>query len=234
VDYKNGFYFASTYHVRRENVLNSLSITLREPFNCISHGVAAILSTVGLVLLLFHSNSPIQWFASGVYGLSLVFLYTSSSFYHGFHIESKRFQIFHRLDHAAIYALIAGTATPVALIALDGWIRWTMFLLLWSMAIPGMILTVLNPSRSPKLNTSIYLGMGWISVVFLEPLIDVFSWEAIVWCLVGGLIYTIGALIYAFQWPRFDGRWFGSHELWHIFVILGSGSHYIFIAVYTY
>jgi hemolysin III len=206
---------------------------LREPFNCISHGMGALLSVFGLGFLLYLATTPIHYLALALYGGSLILLYTCSAIYHGLDLSPGITEIFNRLDRASIYVFIAGTTTPVALIALHGWIGWTMFTTLWTIAAAGVMVAVFKPFDNRIVNTMLYLGMGWISLAFIEPLTNVFSTTALLWCVLGGVLYSVGAFVYAFDWPRFHAEQFGAHELWHLFVLAGSTSHFVFIAVYT-
>lgn len=206
---------------------------LREPFNCLSHGIGALLALASLLPLFYYTTGAIQYLAVSLYGVSLFLLFSSSAIYHGLDVAQDVLTWLHRMDRAAIYVFIAGTTTPIALIALQGWVGWTMFGLLWGIAVAGVILSAFNPFDSRWSNTLLYLGMGWVSIVFIGPLVNTFSLTALSWCVAGGLLYTVGACVYAFDWPVIHAERFGAHELWHIFVMLGSGSHYVFIAGYT-
>lgn len=211
-----------------------LSRLIREPFNSISHGIGATASLLGLFLLLYLSTTPLQYFASFLYGVSLLLLYTSSSLYHGLNI-SKRVQYWlKRFDHASIYCLIAGTTTPIALLSLGGTNGWVLFGLLWGAAVLGIIYSFSTNSDSSLLRVTFYLVMGWMSLLFIAPLISALSAAELFWCVTGGVIYTSGAFIYAFDWPRLIPGTFESHELWHLFVLAGSISHFYSISVYTF
>ncbi len=213
--------------------MDQLVASLHEPFNSLSHAAGALLGTVGFIVLLGLATGALQTVSVLLYGVPLILLYSSSALYHGLPVSERARNWFGRLDRASIYLLIAGTTTPPALLVLHGWIGWTMFGLLWGFALVGLVIAAVDPFRSRWSNTLVYLCMGWISVLFLGPLIEALSPAGVFWCLFGGLLYTVGAVIYALDRPRLMPGVLGAHELWHIFVLLGSGAHFVFIAGYT-
>lgn len=208
--------------------------TIREPFNAISHAVASIASLVGLIVLLVVSQTPLQYVASLTYGLSLVFLYTSSSLFHGLGFKRELRNLLCKLDHLAIYFLIAGSATPVALLIMDNTDGWMMFYLLWGLAIAGGAFSLIRPVDSPYLRCAIYITLGWIPIYFIDSLLVELSARGLLLAAAGGVVYTVGAMIYMFDWPTFSSDYFGAHELWHLFTIAASLIHFVFIATYAY
>lgn len=206
---------------------------IHEPFNSISHGFGAFLGLFGFSLLLYLAEGLTEYVGVSLFGLSLIFLYTMSALYHGLNVSKRTRRILRLLDQIGIYLLIAGTVSPIALLVLSGWSRVTVLVLMWLFAALGSVLTLMEPFESRKIPTVIYLSMGWIPIVFANEFISAMSPEAIIWCLVGGLLYTVGAFFHMFNSPRLVPDYFGSHELWHVLTILGTGSHYILISTYT-
>lgn len=207
---------------------------IREPINAISHGVGAIAALIGLVFLLLVSHSPLQYTVALIYGVSLIFLYTASALYHGLGFQTHVRTFFSKLDHAAIYCLIAGTATPVAVLIMNDWSGWLMFGLMWGLAGVGAVVTMLKPVDSPYLRSALYLVLGWTPIYFIDPLLASLSTMGLILVAAGGIVYSIGAMIYMFDWPRLSVDYFGSHELWHMFTIVASAIHFVFISVYAF
>jgi len=208
---------------------------IREPVNGLTHGIGALLALVGLVLLLkeaFKSGSLTHLIAFGVFGLSMVLLYTASSLYHSLHAREKTLILLQKLDHSMIYILIAGSYTPVCLLVLEGGWKWGVFAGVWGLAIIGIIKKFIWIDAPRWLSTLFYLGMGWLAV-FLFPML----WGRLpnlflLWIAAGGIAYTAGAIIYGLKKPNLIPEWFGHHELWHLFVLMGTFSH--FWAFYQY
>ena len=199
-----------------------------EKLNVISHGIGLILSIAALVLLVVYASiygSAWHIVSFSIYGASLIVLYSASTFYH--YVQSPKLR--HRLnifDHAAIYVLIAGTYTPFTLVVLKGWVGWTIFGVSWGLAISGVVLKLFCTGRYDKISTVAYVLMGWLIIFAIKPLVTNLSFEGLMWVLSGGLFYTIGALLYSIKRIRYN------HAIFHIFVLLGSFSH--FIAVFFY
>ena len=197
-----------------------------EKLNVISHGIGLVLSIVALVLLLVKSSSYGNvWHITSfsIYGASLIVLYAASTLYH----YSQSPKLRHRLnifDHASIYILIAGTYTPFTLVVLNGWVGWTIFGISWGLAIAGVILKLFFTGRFNKISTIAYVLMGWVIVFAIKPLIDNLSIEGLWWLLFGGIFYTVGAVLFSIPKIKYN------HVIFHIFVLLGSFSH--FMAVY--
>ena len=202
----------------------------REPVSGFTHLFGAIVSLVGLIALLYkqfistnHSNFGLA--SSIIFGLSLIFLYTASTVYHLVVSSEGVIRFLRKLDHSMIFVLIAGTYTPICLIALQSKWRWGIFITIWSLAILGIIFKLLWIDCPPWLSAAMYLGMGWLAVIVFSPLSKVLSFSALSFLVLGGLLYTVGALFYCLE-KRNKKRRFGAHEIFHIFVLLGSLSHY--------
>ncbi len=205
-------------------------ITIEEICNAISHGIGALLSIVALVVMI-HTVITEQlsvWheISFAIYGTSMICLYLSSTLYHSFFKLPKVHSFFKILDHMSIYLLIAGTYTPFLFIPLNGPIGFQCAILVWSMAVIGIIIKAFFAKKFRTLSTFCYLGMGWMIVFYIKPLLATIPIEAFYWLLGGGLCYTLGAVFYIFKKIPF------SHFIWHLFVLGGSVAH--FVAVFGY
>lgn len=206
---------------------------LRDPINSITHIVGAGLSVVGLIFLVIFSvmyGTVINIIGCTIFGVSLILLYTFSALYHGVNVNEKVTNILRKFDHIMIFILIAGTYTPIALGPLIGPWGWSIFGITWGIAIIGTIINAITLKAPRWLSTSLYVLMGWICLVAIVPMIQTFSIPALLLLLLGGISYTVGAVIYGKKKPNF--KKLGFHEIFHIFVILGSICHYIFVIVY--
>lgn len=202
--------------------------SLEENLNIGSHAFGLVLSIVALSLLMMRANVDGDiWhiISFGVFGLSLIFLYAASTAYHLSREPVLRAKL-RVIDHVAIYILIAGTYTPFALITLHGSVGWTIFGVSWTMALIGIILKIFFTGRYALVSTLLYVLMGWIIVFAVKPLMENLSPEGISWLVIGGLAYTIGAILYSIKKIKFN------HAIFHLLVLVGSLSH--FIAVYLY
>lgn len=208
---------------------------LREPVSGLTHLLGVLLSIIGLILLVFQavqSGNLTHILAFSIYGISLILLYLASSLYHLLPVSEKAIIRLKKFDHMMIYVLIAGTFTPFTLIALHGEMKWGLFTTVWVLAFIGIIVKLLWINAPRWLSTSFYLGMGWLGVVMFPELIHRFSIDGVYWIALGGLFYTVGAVIYAIKKPDPFPKIFGFHEIWHIFVLLGSFCHFWSIYVY--
>jgi hemolysin III len=199
-----------------------------ERINIASHALGLVLSLVGLALLVVRANAQgniLHVASCAIFGASLVMLYATSTTYHSARTPAFR----HRMrvvDHAMIYVLIAGSYTPITLITMGGATGWLMFGIAWGMAFTGILLKLFFTGRFNLLSTLMYVFMGWILVLGIEPLIDNLPANGLIWLLSGGIAYTLGAVLYAIKKIRFN------HAIFHIFVLLGSAFH--FVTVYFY
>jgi hemolysin III len=187
------------------------------------HALAAVVAIVFTVILCLHTQAdPPRLVSMLIYGLSMVELYTVSAAYHIGKWSERPRRTLRALDHANIFVLIAGTYTPLCFNLLSGWIRPTILILIWVLAISGVALATLTLHTPRGLTAGLYIAMGWVAVFALPTFLAVVPWPAIAWFLLGGLLYTIGALIYARRWPNPFPRVFGFHEIFHLFVIAGT------------
>ncbi len=202
---------------------------LEETLHSISHAIGAVLALVGVVALIVLASLAAHvdpWKIVGVslYGATLVLLYTASTLYHG--VRRPRLKrALKVVDHCAIYALIAGTYTPFLLVNLRGPLGWTLFAIIWTLAIGGIALKLIWPHRFGVLRVAVYLVMGWLIVVASDAMDAHLSDTSIAWLVAGGITYTLGVVFYAIRAIPFH------HAIWHLFVLGGSVCHYV--AVYT-
>ncbi|HOL13445.1 MAG TPA: hemolysin III family protein [Bacillota bacterium] len=207
----------------------------REPGNGLTHLIGAVLSVIGLVVLVARAlpvGDPLQIFSFVVFGLSLILLYSTSATYHIINASKKTIAFFRKLDHGMIYVLIAGTYTPICLMLLRGPVGYTLLSLIWAIAICGIFLQTFLIKVPRWVYTLTYVLMGWLAVFALSPLVKATSLGSITLLLLGGVLYTIGAVIYATKKPNFFKDLVGFHEIFHVFVVLGSISHFMFIFLY--
>jgi hemolysin III len=200
-----------------------------ERLNILTHGLGLVLSIVGLGILLFRANeqgTTMHWVSFAVFGVSLILLYAASTFYHSAR-DPKRRGYLKILDHAAIFILIAGTYTPFTLISLEGPTGWTIFSVVWGIAAAGVILKLFFTGRFDILSTLLYVGMGWIIVFAIKPLMANLALEGLYWLLAGGIAYTVGAILYSIKRIPFN------HAIFHVFVLVGSFCHYLAILLYV-
>jgi hemolysin III len=198
---------------------------LKDPFSAISHYAgagAAILGFCYLMFVVWHHTVAVVAFA--IYGACLTLLYVASGIYHSVETRSKWLQ---RLDHMAIYLMIAGTYTPICLLAVRGAVGYAMLAAEWGMALIGISANIFFGGGPKGLRLTLYLLMGWLAVGVVPGLLRVLPASAMVWMLAGGLAFTGGTVIYATGRPKLWPGKFGSHELWHLFVLGGSACHYL-------
>jgi len=194
-----------------------------ERFNAVSHLVGAVLALAGaIVLVVLTSIGGDPWKVVGVsiYGVTLVVMYSSSTLYHSMRGRAKDF--LRKMDHQSIYLLIAGSYTPFCLVTLRGPWGWSLFGIVWGLAVLGGLQDLRPRNDARVLSVVIYLLMGWVAVVALVPLLQVLGVAGFAWLAVGGLFYTVGIVFYAL-----DTRVTHAHGVWHLFVLAGSVAHYI-------
>jgi hemolysin III len=203
---------------------------LKEPLQGFLHLLGILGGIAALVLLLvFGHDSPWKVVSFSLYGASIIILYTASTLYHWLPKEAGgKNQIFRKIDHLSIYFLIAGSYTPFCLLPLRGPWGWSLFGVIWGLAIIGILTQAIYINVWRWLTTTIYLLMGWIIVIAIKPLLSALPLAAFYWLLAGGIIYSIGGVIYTIKKPNFHHH-FNYHSLWHIFVLLGSLCHFVVV-----
>ncbi|WP_319471013.1 hemolysin III family protein [uncultured Pseudodesulfovibrio sp.] len=209
--------------------------SLRDPVSGLTHCIAAALAVFATVLLILRSVSPVMpWHivTFSIFGGGMILLYTASTLYHWLPLSDKGILVLRRVDHSMIFFYIAATYTPICLIPLRGPWGWSIFGVIWGLALAGIVLKVFWMTAPRWLSTAIYLAMGWLVLVGIYPLTQNMSLAAFLWLLGGGVVYSIGAVVYALKWPDPFPKVFGFHEIFHIFVIGGSFCH--FVVMYWY
>jgi len=204
---------------------------LREPISGLMHLGGAIAALVGQIVLLVMGWPGVEKIAAVlIYGLSLVGLFSASATYHLVNAGPKVTAILRKLDHSAIYLLIAGSYTPFCLLAFEGFFRWGMLAIVWTFAIVGIIVKLFYMGAPRWVSAVIYLLMGWLCVFAAGEMFNALPVFSLVWMIVGGVIYSLGAVVYATKIFDFVPGKFGFHEVWHIFVLLGAAAHFIAVA----
>ena len=203
---------------------------IREPINALTHLLGAVLSLIGTLFLLIPRNnippfSPASIISILVFGISLILLYTTSGIYHLVNTTDARLLRLKKLDHSMIFVLIAGSYTPFCLLSLTGAWKWSIISIVWGLALVGIILKMFWINMPRWLSTFFYIGMGWIALFALQPLYKSLSFGGFSFLALGGIMYTVGGIIYGLKKPNISSN-FGFHELFHIFVMLGSACHY--------
>ncbi len=213
-----GGYALTARKIHREELVNSLT-----------HGLGLVLSLGGLVILVVLAalrGTPWHLVGVSVFGATLVMLYAASTIYHA--VRSPRVKrLFKVLDHSAIYLLIAGTYTPFTLVNLRGPWGWTLFGLVWGLALAGILFKVFFVDQFVIVSTAVYVAMGWLVVIAIKPVVSMVPKGGLLWLVAGGLSYTIGVGFFA--WRRLAYR----HAIWHLFVLGGSISHYLAVLFYV-
>jgi hemolysin III len=215
--------------ILRRLFMRSFLNKLREPISGLTHFVGLLLSIAALVLLVTYAaikGTPWHIVAFAIFGTSLILLYGASSLYHLLPLSQHGIKILRRLDHIMIFVLIAGTYTPVCLVPLRGAWGWSLFGVIWGIAIAGIFLSLFWINAPRWLSTLIYVIMGWLVIVAFYPLIQSIPFGGVVWFVMGGMFYSIGAIIYALKRPNPYPGIFGFHEIWHLFVMAGSFCHF--------
>jgi hemolysin III len=202
---------------------------IREPFNGASHLIGLLLAGAGTFALLRMARSPREVGAFAVYGATLILLYGASTLYHALPLPERPLRALRTVDHIAIYFLIAGTFTPVALLTLDGPLGWTLLAVVWLIALAGIPFKLFFLDAPVWLSTATYLLMGYLALVAIVPLAKAVSLSGIAWLVAGGMSYTIGAVIYSCRRPDPFPSQFGHHGIWHLLVLVGSGCHFAFM-----
>ncbi|WP_026377211.1 PAQR family membrane homeostasis protein TrhA [Aestuariibacter salexigens] len=205
--------------------IKSAYTALEEWLHSISHGVGFALAIAALVIMLIEAESTLAITASALYGSSLILMFLSSTIYHAVtHSHAK--QWLKLFDHSSIYLLIAGTYTPFLLVSLGGWLGWTVFAVIWLMAVVGVVFKCFVRHRFAKLSVATYLVMGWLSVVIIYPLYQALPGAGLWLLVLGGVCFSVGVAFYVAKHLRF------THFIWHLFVIAGCACH--FFAVYYF
>ena len=200
-----------------------MQITIREPGSAITHFIAMMMAVFAAVPLLIKAgiqSGQENLLAMAIFMGSMILLYGASATYHSVDLTGRSLRIFRKLDHMMIFVLIAGSYTPVCLIVLGGKLGYTVLALVWGIAAVGMLVKAFWITCPKWFSSIIYIAMGWVCVLVFGPLLNTLSTPAFLWLLAGGIIYTVGGVIYALKLPIFNSKHksFGSHEVFHLFV----------------
>lgn len=215
-----------------------MQITIREPGSALTHFIGMLLAAFAATPLLtkaarFAGEDCI--IALSIFSISMVLLYGASATYHSLNLTGRALRVFRKIDHMMIFVLIAGSYTPICLVVLGGKMGYTLLAVIWGLALFGMILKACWITCPKWFSSVIYIAMGWACVAVFGTLLDVLPKAAFGWLLGGGIIYTAGGIIYALKLPLFNAKheFFGSHEIFHLFVMAGSFCHFIFMYCYV-
>lgn len=214
-----------------------MQITIREPGSAITHYIGLLLSLIAAAPLLVKaeiSGIPSALTAMGIFILTMILLYAASTVYHTLDVKAGVLKVFRKLDHMMIFVLIAGTYTPICLLVLKGRVGMIMLALVWGIAVVGMVLKAFWVTCPKWFSSIIYIAMGWICLLVFPTLLRDLKTPAFLWLLAGGILYTVGGVVYALRLQAFNcvHKYFGSHEIFHLFVMAGSFCH--FVVMYWY
>ncbi len=215
-----------------------MNITIREPGSAITHFIGMMLALFAAVPLLVKagiSSGGKNFAAMAIFMASMILLYGASAMYHSVNLSGRPLRIFRKIDHMMIFVLIAGSYTPVCLIVLGGELGYILLTFVWGIALAGMLVKACWITCPKWFSSVIYIAMGWVCLLVFGKLLDTLPTAAFLWLLAGGIIYTAGGIIYAMKLPLFNlkHKGFGSHEVFHLFVMAGSVCHFIFMYCYV-
>ncbi|MGN0480517.1 MAG: hemolysin III family protein [Lachnospiraceae bacterium] len=214
-----------------------MKFKLKDPGSAITHFIGMVMAQVASIPLIVRAarhQESVYVVSLTIFIISMIMLYCASTVYHTFDISDKVNKILRKIDHLMIYVLIAGTYTPVCLIVLHGRTGIMLLSLVWGIAIVGGTITLLWINCPKWFSSLLYIAMGWVCIFAFTQILDSLSAGAFGWLLAGGIIYTIGGIIYALKLPIFNSKHknFGSHEIFHLFVMAGSACHFVFCFQY--
>lgn len=208
-----------------------MQLTIREPGSAITHFIACLMAVTAALPLILKAHGGMTAVSLAVFAASMILLYGASALYHSVTVTDKVLKVFRKIDHMMIFVLIAGSYTPVCLIVLGGKTGYSLLALVWGTAIAGMLVKALWITCPKWFSSMIYIAMGWLCLTVFGTLWITLPHAAFGWLLAGGIFYTAGGVIYALKLPVFNAlhRYFGSHEIFHLFVMAGSICHFIFM-----
>ena len=216
--------------------MNTANRKVKDPVSGYLHVMGALLSALGLLLLLGKATaaggSPWHYVSFSVFGAGLILLYTASSVYHLLNLKPAAMLVFRKLDHIMIFVLIAATYTPICLLPLRGPWGWGLLGAVWGCAIAGIVMKALFFKAPRWLYTVCYVLLGWSCVICVVPMLRTIPPGGLLLLLGGGIAYSLGAVFYATKWPGRNARWFGFHEVFHVLILVGSLCHYLMVYLY--
>ena len=227
---------APSYLAERREL--SMQITIREPGSAITHFIGMMMAIVAAAPLLVKAALDADMtalVAMTVFIGSMVALYGASAVYHSVTVKENILKVFRKLDHMMIFVLIAGSYTPVCLVVLGGRMGYTLLAVVWGIAVVGMVVKACWITCPKWFSSLVYIAMGWVCLAVFGTLWNTLPHSAFLWLLAGGIVYTAGGVIYALKLPIFNARhkYFGSHEIFHLFVMGGSICHFVFMYLYV-
>jgi hemolysin III len=199
------------------------------PWSAITHGVGAVLSAIGTVFLLLRAaglNNKIAMLAFAIYGVSMIGLYTASTLYHCINTTVRGRLALRKLDHSSIYLLIAGSYAPVCLVVLNNTAGRVLCAVVWTVAVIGIIMSIAWIDCPRWLTSGMYLFMGWLALGAIGPIVKALPAAGMAALVLGGVLYSVGGVLYAVKWPGRNNPRFGCHEIFHVFILLGSACHF--------
>lgn len=215
-----------------------MKFKVKDPGSALTHFIGMVLALFAATPLLIkaaHTPGYSHVLALTIFIVSMILLYTASTVYHSLDISPKVNQLLRKIDHMMIFILIAGTYTPICMVVLGDTTGWSLLALVWGIAIAGIVINALWITCPKWFSSLIYIAMGWVCVLAFSKIIAALPRSAFGWLLAGGIIYTVGGVIYALKLPIFNSRFknFGSHEIFHLFVMGGSFCHYIMMYAFV-
>lgn len=212
--------------------LKKRTLRIKDPGSAITHFVAMLLAAAAaapLLLKAWRGEGQMHVTALAIFILSMVGLYGASTIYHTLDISPKINRLLRKIDHMMIFILIAGTYTPVCMIVLGDRTGWSLLALVWGIAAVGILINACWITCPKWFSSLIYIAMGWVCILAITKIIQALPKAGFLWLLAGGIIYTLGGIIYAMKLPLFNNRhrYFGSHEIFHLFVMGGSACHFV-------
>jgi channel protein, hemolysin III family len=209
---------------------------IKDFWSAVTHFIGMVAAIIGMPILLIkaatYQASFLAMISFMIFMLSMILLYGASASYHSFHVSKRVDLNLKKIDHSSIFILIAGSYTPICLTALKDTVGPILLTMIWFIAISGIVFKVFWVTCPKWISSVMYSIMGWLCIMFLPQILNAVSMQAFVWLLVGGISYTIGAVIYALKPKLLASKSFGNHEIFHCFVLLGSLCHYIFVLNY--
>lgn len=215
-----------------------MTITIREPGSAITHFIGMMLALIASAPLL--AKAAVDYGSTGIFAMSvfmtsMILLYGASTLYHSVNVSGRRLKVFRKIDHMMIFVLIAGSYTPVCLLVLEPQSGHALLIAVWAIAAIGILVKALWITCPKWFSSILYIALGWACLSVFGELIHTLAGPAFFWLLAGGILYTVGGVIYALKLPVFNAihKNFGSHEIFHLFVMGGSICHFIFMYQYV-
>lgn len=209
----------------------------KEITSALTHLGGAIFALIGMIMLLYNairSHNTMSIIAFIIFGLSMILLYSTSTIYHFIDSSKQKAKlVMRKLDHIMIFVLISGTYTPICLLALKNTVGYTLLSVVWSITLIGVFIKIFWINAPRWVSSGLYIGMGWISVLVFAPLVRSMALGGIIWLVLGGVMYTVGGVIYGLKKPDINKPWFGFHELFHLFVLAGTFCHFLMMYFYV-